>query len=60
MQEDSNSPKNALFGCCMQKLYGFKVLLLVVLKLHSEHMFILFGSSQLICIHCLRFEQSWV
>jgi hypothetical protein len=34
MQEDSNALKNALFGYCMQKLYGFKVLLVDVLKLH--------------------------
>jgi hypothetical protein len=40
MQEDSNALKNALFGYCMQKLYGFKILLVDILKLHNEQMFI--------------------
>jgi hypothetical protein len=60
MQEDSNSPKNALFGYHIQKLYTFIVLWVIIVKLHNEHVFILFASSQSICAQCSRFEQLWV
>jgi hypothetical protein len=57
IEEDSNAHKNALFGYYMQRLYGFKVLLVDALKLHSEICLFCLDHPYVyaICTHCSRF-----